>query len=647
MTPAPLAVGPAPSAVTPSGTVRRREVALLGALGAGIIIALLLIASLGFETLSSARAYVGGEGLWSKAQKDAVYHLLRFVDAGDSLEYARYEASLAVYRGDRAARLAVLAETPDWEVVHRGFLAGRNHPDDVHGMGVFLRRYQRVSYVAEAIRIWASADSLMFRLEALGPRVRDQVRAGNLHGATRAELLDEIGTLSVSLTTLEDGFSAAIGGGARWAARLLLAAMIVTALLLLGVGAVALRSAARRLRESEEARRTIEGQLRQAQKMEAVGQLTGGIAHDFNNLLTVILSNVQLIEDRLPAADQTTRNDLGELKVAAHRGAEMIRKLLAFSRAGQYAFEPQALERVLPESIQLLRRILPASVRVDTEIDPNTPPAQTDPSAVEQMVLNLATNACDAMLGQGVLLVRLAPATMDSAFVARRRWGTVGPYAALSVTDSGTGMPPEVLDRIFEPFFTTKPPGEGSGLGMAMVYGLMKQHRGFVDVESVPGTGTTVTLYFPAASDRPQTPVPTITPPKATGGTILLVEDEPALRRAGQRLLERHGYRVLVASDGQEGLELARAHRGEITLVFSDVVMPRLSGSAMHAALIREGIILPFLFTSGYTGRELPDGVPLPQGVPLLPKPWDFHELTAAVARAIQVAPSSSLPGGT
>ncbi len=631
---------PALPAGSSPGAVRRREVALLGALGAGTIIALLLIASLGFETLSSARAYVGGEGLWSKAQKDAVYHLLRYVDAGDSLEYAAFEASLTVFRGDRAARLELLSPDPDWDTVRKGFLAGRNHPDDVHGMGVFLRRYERVSFVAQAIGMWASADSLMFQLEALGQRVRNDVQAGTLRGQEREVVLGEIGSLSHQLKLREDGFSGAMGGGARWAAKWLLVALSLVALLLFAFGAVTLRSAARRLKKSEDARRGVEAQLRQAQKMEAVGQLTGGIAHDFNNMLTVILSNVQLIEDRLPRGDVTTHADLGELKVAAHRGAEMIRKLLAFSRAGQYAFEPQALERVLPESIRMLRRMLPASITVDAELDPLTPPAQTDPSAVEQMVLNLATNATDAMLGQGVLRVRLAPAVIDEAFIRKHRWGVAGQYAAVSVSDTGTGMPPEVLERIFEPFFTTKPPGEGSGLGMAMVYGLMKQHGGFVDVESAPGAGTTVTLYFPVARGQPHTPPRPAAAEATPGGTILLVEDEAALRRAGERLLARLGYRVLVAVDGEEGLQLARKHRSDIALVFSDVVMPKRSGSAMYDALIKEGIVLPFLFTSGYAGRELPDGVPLPHGVPLLPKPWDGQELAVAVAKAIHAGPT-------
>ncbi len=602
----------------------------------GIVAGLLLIAGMGFEVLSSARAYVGGEGLWSKAQKDAVYHLIRYAYDGDSLDYAAFESSLAVYRGDRLARLQVLSPVPDWDEVDRGFLAGRNHPDDLHRMGTFLRRYRRVPFVAEAIRVWSAGDSLMFRLEDIGAGVRSEVRAGTMNGVRLESALSAVDALTHQLNRLEDSFSSIMGAGARWAARWLLVALIGVSILLLGLGAIALRAVARRLRESEEARRAIEAQLRQAQKMEAVGQLTGGIAHDFNNLLTVILSNVQLMEDGLPAGDLLLRSDLNELRVAAQRGAEMIRKLLAFSRSGQLSLEQQALGRVLSESVQMLRRILPASVRIEAEFSPDTPPARIDPSAVEQMVLNLATNARDAMLGQGTLRVRLAPAVMGQAFLAQHPWGKRGTYAAVAVTDTGAGMTPAVLERIFEPFFTTKPPGEGSGLGMAMVYGLMKQHDGFVDVVSTPDSGTTVTLYFPTTPDVPAaSPAPAMLEP-APGGTVLLVEDEPALRRAIQRLLERSGYRVLVGADGEEGLQLARQHRSEVDLVLSDVVMPRLSGSAMYAALQREGIVLPFLFTSGYADREMPDGVPLPQGIPLLPKPWDAQELAAAVARAIR-----------
>ena len=635
MSSTPPRPGAAALAVRRADAAPRRQVILAGALSVGIVAILLIIAAIGFETLSAARAYVGGEGQWSKAQKDATWHLVRYAWDGDSLHYRAYQRELEVYRGDHAARVQLLRPEPDWAVVHDGFLRGRNHPDDVHRMGVFLRRYGRVPFVAEAIRIWTAGDSLMGRLEDLGARLGAARARGPLAPAALAAYLSELDALAVELATLENAFSAAMGGGSRWAADRLMVALAGVAVVLLAIGGLTFGAVWRRAQYAEAARRAMEAQLRQAQKMEAVGQLTGGIAHDFNNLLTVILSNVRLLEDGLPPGYPTLKDDLDELKVAAQRGADMIRKLLAFSRSGQVAFEPRLLAEVLPEAVQMLRRVLPASVTIDAELDANAPPVRTDPSAVEQMVLNLATNARDAMPAGGTLRLRLGTATIGRDFIARRGWGREGSYVALSVSDTGTGMPPSVLDRAFEPFFTTKPPGQGSGLGLAMVYGLMKQHGGFVDVASTPGHGATVTLLFPVAEAPAVPPAPVSPAPAAGGGTILLVEDEPALRRAAQRLLERSGFRVFTAADGQEGLELARVHRDELDLVLSDVVMPRMGGPAMHAALAREGITVPFLFTSGYTGREMPDGIPLPPDVPLLPKPWEAQELVAWVGRAM------------
>ena len=622
--------------VTRIATLSRRQVLLNGGLIVAIVVALLAVAKLGFETLSSARAYVGGEGLWSKAQRDAVHHLVRYTYQHDSLLYAGFRATLEVYRGDRDGRLAVLQPDPDWDRVHAGFLQGGNHADDVHGMGVFLRRFRSVPFVAEAIGYWEQGDSLMQRLEAVGARVEGEARAGRLEGAARDTALREIERLAIQLSRVEHAFSTTMGSGARWATRWFFGAMVGAAVLLVGLGALVLRGVGQKLRASEEARQVVEGQLRQAQKMEAVGQLTGGIAHDFNNLLTVILSNVRLIEHGLPADAGDLHEDLNELRIAAQRGAEMIKKLLAFSRSGQLSFEPRALERVLPESVQMLRRILPASVRIEAQFDPDPPAVRTDPAAVEQMVLNLATNARDAMPGGGSLSLTLAPARITREFVQQRGWGRLGAYAALTVRDTGSGMPPEVMERLFEPFFTTKPPGLGTGLGMAMVYGLMKQHSGYVDVASAPGAGTSVTLYFPAADAAPVDERAAAPAVPHGGGTILVVEDEASLRRAARRLLERQGYEVLEAANGEEGLQLAREHRAEIRLVLSDVVMPRMGGPALHAALEREGIAIPFLFTSGYAGRAMPDGVKLPQGVPLLPKPWDAQELATWVSDAIR-----------
>ncbi len=608
-------------------------------LALGIVTALVMVAGLGFDTLSSARAYVGGEGLWSKAQKDAVYHLTRYVYGGDPAEFGAFEGNLTVYRGDRQARLELLSPRPDLSRVREGFLAGRNHPDDVNGMARFLRRFHRVPFVAEAVRIWGTGDSLMLALEGIGTGVHQRIEAGALDRVERDAVVEQIEVLALRLTELENAFSQTMGAGARWAARVLLIVLVGTAVLLLGIGAVVLHRANARLGASEASLVALEGQLRQAQKMEAVGQLTGGIAHDFNNLLTVILSTARLMEDAIPPSSVDAREDLADLKAAAQRGAEMIRKLLAFSRAGQLSFEPHALDRVLAEALQMLRRVLPASVQIEAEIDPTTPPVRTDPGAVEQMVLNLATNARDAMPEGGTLHLRLGAMYIDQAFVGRRGWGRVGDYAALTVSDTGSGMDSEVLTRLFEPFFTTKPPGQGSGLGMSMVYGLMKQHGGFVDVASTPGAGTSVTLYFPAAAETPTADRPApVRVARGNGGNILLVEDEPELRRAAQRLLESQGYRVLVAADGEQGLAMARAHHEELDLVVSDVVMPRMGGPALYVALARERINLPFLFTSGYTAREVRDRTPLPAGVTVLHKPWDVEELTAAVCDLTRVA---------
>jgi two-component system NtrC family sensor kinase len=220
---------------------------------------------------------------------------------------------------------------------------------------------------------------------------------------------------------------------------------------------------------------------------------------------------------------------------------------------------------------------------------------------------------------------------LDQRHIRRLGWGRAGNYTALRLRDSGLGMETAVRERIFEPFFTTKPPGQGTGLGMAMVYGLMKQHGGFIEVESTLGVGTTVTLYFPPALEHPSPPPQMTVPAPAGSETILLVEDEAALRRSATRILERRGYRVLTASDGEEALYIYRMHRDRIALVLSDVVMPRLSGPSLYSALRREGVQVPFLFMSGYTARDVSRGVQMPQGVPLLEKPWDAGDLLLGI----------------
>ncbi len=376
----------------------------------------------------------------------------------------------------------------------------------------------------------------------------------------------------------------------------------------------------------------MEAQLRQAQKMEAIGLLTGGMAHDFNNLLTVVLANADLVLESLPAEMDELREEVGQMIQAATRGTEMVKKLLAFSRRETLERRPVSLEVVLAETQALLVRLLPANITVRTEAAPELPGILADPGAVQHMLLNLATNARDAMPSGGVL-------TMRGAFESRmeRPDGSIGPMVTVVVDDTGRGMDEAVLAHLFEPFFTTKAPGEGTGLGMAMIYGLVQQHEGTIDVVSTPGQGTRVTIGLPLA----EVMVPNATPRSAmliregATETILLVEDEEMVRRAGRRILEKHGYRVMQAADGAEAMALLRERGAEIALVVSDVVMPRMGGRELYASLREEGFRMPFLFTSGYTDRMSSDTVALDPSVPVLPKPWTWTELTASVRAAL------------
>lgn len=378
--------------------------------------------------------------------------------------------------------------------------------------------------------------------------------------------------------------------------------------------------------------RALEEQLRHAQKMELVGQLTGGMAHDFNNLLTVILANAALIEAALPPDAAGTRSDLKELEAAARRGGAMIKRLLSFSRRVQFPPQPVDIGELLQDLVTTLRTLLPETIEIQVENDLALPQVQADPGAVEQIVINLATNARDAMPNGGILRLEARHARLDASHRAQHGWGNPGQYVRLSATDSGTGMDEEVLAKIFEPFFTTKEAGHGTGLGMPMVYGLMKQHGGFVDVQSERGKGTTVQVYFPANTERVTLPMPAEQTQDVTGGTetILVVEDEEPVRRAAQRVLERFGYTVLLAPDGKKGLQLYRDNE-DVGLVISDVMMPKMNGAQLHHAVCEDDPDSKFLFVSGYNADELTKTVDMDPTVPFMQKPWTPTEFLTRV----------------
>ncbi|GIK96709.1 MAG: hypothetical protein BroJett029_09180 [Alphaproteobacteria bacterium] len=385
-------------------------------------------------------------------------------------------------------------------------------------------------------------------------------------------------------------------------------------------------------------RRALEEQIRQTQRMEALGQLTGGIAHDFNNLLTVVLGNADMIvQDN--AENEELRQQAEIIRAAAERGADLIGRMLAFARRQPLHPRTVDVNELIRSMEGLLKRSLGAQIEIVYELAEDAWPSLVDPSQLETAILNLAINAHDAMHEGGRLIVGTANVRLGESFRARYPEATPGDYVTIGVTDTGVGMPPEVVEQAPQPFFTTKEPGKGTGLGLSMVYGFVKQSGGHMEIASEPGRGTTVTLYLP----RGARPTPEMAEdgqegraPHATGGeVILLVEDDDLVRGYVVTQLRALGYRVIEVSDGNAALAALREHP-DVQLLFTDVVMPGgLSGPALaeQAATLRPD--LKVLFTSGYSSTHLVREGRLPEGVHLLVKPYRPSELAAELRRVL------------
>jgi PAS domain S-box-containing protein len=387
----------------------------------------------------------------------------------------------------------------------------------------------------------------------------------------------------------------------------------------------------------------LESQLRQSQKMEAVGQLTAGIAHDFNNILTAVLANADLVVQDIPKENSSVLADLHDIQTAARRGADMIKKLMAFSRRERLDVKALDLSQALHDTTAMLRRVLPESIAIEMVEEP-VGNVFADRTALEQMLLNLATNARDAMPEGGSLRIAVTRVSVDQRFRSTRPFAELGEYVRIAVTDAGTGMDEATKARVFEPFFTTKAPGQGTGLGLAMVYGMMKQHGGFVTLDSEVNAGATVALYFLPVSGGSVAPVEDLSSAGLRGGSerILVVEDEEAIRRSVQRVLQRHGYAVTTVADGQEALALLREQPAGFDLVITDVVMPKMSGRKLYKRATELGGRARFLFTSGYPKNDMRDTGELDLQdlrLPFIQKPWTTADLLQRV-RGVLDAPA-------
>ncbi len=392
--------------------------------------------------------------------------------------------------------------------------------------------------------------------------------------------------------------------------------------------------------------KSMELQLSQAQKMQAVGQLAGGVAHDFNNLLTAIQLQLSGLLERHPVGDPSYEG-LNEIRQTAIRAADLVRKLLAFSRKSTVRRERLDLGELVGEFAVLLRRLLREDVRLETDYGRDLPVVLADKSQLETAVMNLAVNARDAMRGvvepgAGVVTIRTARLSADEARAMGWSHPPTDAVALIEVSDTGPGVPPEILGKIFEPFFTTKAVNEGTGMGLATVYGIVEQAGGHINVTNLEGAGAAFRIFLPEAAEAELAETPVIekvakAPRDLSGaGRILFVEDEAAVRGIAARLLRQRGYEVIEAADGEEALELAEEHAGQIDMMISDVIMPGLDGPSLLKKARPFLGDAPVMFISGYAESDFSDLLQDEAGVSFLPKPLDIKTLAERVKQELR-----------
>ncbi|MBN2706457.1 MAG: response regulator [Deltaproteobacteria bacterium] len=376
----------------------------------------------------------------------------------------------------------------------------------------------------------------------------------------------------------------------------------------------------------------LEEQLRQSQKMEAVGTLAGGVAHDFNNMLGVIKGHAELAMIKLDQA-QPILSDLQAILQAANRSADLTRQLLAFARRQAIAPKVLDLNEVIERLLAMLSRLIGEQIELVWRPQTGLGAISMDPTQIDQILVNLCINARDAIAGVGKITMETHAVTLDADFCAEHPEFVPGAYTLLAVSDDGCGMDTEILDKLFEPFFTTKEIGKGTGLGLATVYGIVKQNNAFISVSSKPGQGTTFNIYLPCCLKENASAGEKRSEDQAAGGgeTILLVEDEPAILEMTKLMLERFGYRVLAAAEASEAIDLARLHAADIDLLFSDVILPEMNGRELEEKIISFCPGLKTIFMSGYTGDIITRRGVLTEGTHFIQKPFSLNALADRV----------------
>jgi PAS domain S-box-containing protein len=391
-------------------------------------------------------------------------------------------------------------------------------------------------------------------------------------------------------------------------------------------------------KQAEQERLQLETQLRQAHKMEALGTLAGGIAHDFNNILGAIIGFSELVRQDLPAASPS-RNDLDEVLKAAHRAKLLVEQILTFSRQRPQYLQPVRLAEVIQEALRFLRATIPSSIEVRLHLDPGAPLVMADPTQIHQIIINLAANSVHAIPeGGGIIEITTSATQLTEPMQPEMR---PGDYAVLTVSDNGHGMDAALQARIFDPFFTTKGPGQGTGLGLAVVHGIVREHKGAIRVRSAPAQGTHIEVYLPAATEAPPE---TITPPGSvvagSGRRVMLVDDEPALVRVGKLMLERLGFTVEAFTESPAAWEAFEASPEKYDLVISDQTMPRLTGLELSSRILSRRPRLPVILITGYHASANRERVRAAGVAELLMKPFTFDSLSSVIGNVLGAAPA-------
>jgi len=391
-------------------------------------------------------------------------------------------------------------------------------------------------------------------------------------------------------------------------------------------------------KKAEEEKKKLQTQLLQAGKLEAIGTLAGGVAHDFNNLLTAILGYTDLCMMRVDEADPLYR-DLKQIRIASSRAADLTRQLLAFSRKQPITLSPVNLTETVENLSKMLQRLIGEDIVIETNLTPDLWTIEADETQIEQVIMNLAVNAKDAMLKGGRLTIKTENILVDEAYLNTHHEARPGRFVCLSLRDSGVGIDKEIIKHIFEPFFTTREVGKGTGLGLSVVYGIVKQHQGWINVYSEVNQGSVFKVYLPASSGKAKTKLEEILSLKDLQGSrekILLVEDEENVLKFTSKALQENGYIVFEAKSIKEAHRIFEKEKGDFNLIFSDVVLPDGSGLELVEELLSRKPNLPVLLSSGYPDMKSQWPLIKKKGFPFLEKPYSLSTLLRVIKEAIK-----------